>query len=444
MTMSFRQAEQYLLGTINETISRRLPYRLERMHAFMRELGDPQRAFLSVHVAGTSGKGSTSTMIAAALQAGAMRVGLHTKPHLRSMTERARIDGVAISEERFAALLDEMMPAIERTTQAHGRPTYYETLLALTFCYFARERVDIAAIEVGLGGSLDGTNVIVPQVGVITSIGFDHMDVLGDTIEEIAREKAGIAKPNVPLVVAVEDPKALAVIEAHAREVGAPIVRVAQAATVENYESARAGQRFNVTTARGRYEIALRVLGEFQRANAATAIVALEALEANLRPSIEAIETGFAHLAIPGRMELFSGHPSVVFDIAHNAEKAEHLTMSLQERFPGRRFHFVIAIGQSKDAEQILRAFASAGASFIFTTFATAGREAMRPMGLAAIAESIGAWGRAIDDPVEALAVARRSAKSDDVVVVTGSTFIVATLRAWWFEHVLDFETARV
>ncbi len=442
--MSFRQAEHYLLGTINETISRRLPYRLERMHAFMRELGNPQRAFLSVHVAGTSGKGSTSTMIAAALQAAGMRVGLHTKPHLRSMTERARIDGIAIPEERFAALLDEMMPAIERTTQAHGRPTYYETLLALTFCYFARERVDIAAIEVGLGGSLDGTNVIVPQVGVITSIGFDHMDVLGDTIEEIAREKAGIAKPDVPLVVAVEDPKALAVIEAHAREVGAPVVRVAQAATVEGYEVSRAGQRLRVATEHRSYDIALPVLGEFQRANATTAIVALEALDANLRPGVDAIEAGFARLAIPGRMEVFNGHPDVVFDIAHNAEKAEHLAISLREQFPGRRFRFVVAIGQSKDAEQILRALAAAGASFIFTTFAAAGRQAMRPAHLAAVAESIGAWGRAIDDPVEALTVARRSATGDDVVVVTGSTFIVALLRAWWFEHVLNVETARV
>jgi dihydrofolate synthase/folylpolyglutamate synthase len=159
--MDFEAAQAYLLATINETVSRRMPYRLERMREFMHELGDPQTQYATVHIGGTSGKGSTSTMIAAALQRGGKRTGLHTKPHLRSMTERARIDGVAISEERFGALLEEMMPAIERTAQAHGRPTYYETLLALTLLYFAQEKVDVAVVEVGLGGRLDGTNVIV-------------------------------------------------------------------------------------------------------------------------------------------------------------------------------------------------------------------------------------------------------------------------------------------
>ena len=442
--MSFRQAEGYLLGTINETISRRLPYRLERMNAFMHELGDPQREFPSLHIAGTSGKGSTSTMIAAALQAAGKRVGLHTKPHLRSMTERARIDGIPVSEERFAELLEGMMPAIERTVIAHGRPTYYETLLALTFRYFAQEHVDVAAIEVGLGGELDGTNVIVPQVGVITSIGFDHMDVLGETIEEIAREKAGIAKPGIPLVVAVEDPKALAVIEAHAERVGAPVVRVDRVARVEGYHAERLGQRFLVKTERAEYAIALPILGEFQRTNAATAIVALEALGPALRPSPEHIQAGFAGLVIPGRMELFAGHPSVIFDIAHNAEKAQHLVASLRERFEERRFSFVVAVSESKDAAEILRALASLRATFTFTTFEAMGRPAIRPARLASIAESIGAWGRAIEDPIEALALARRTAASDDVVVVTGSTFVVAELRAWWLANVAPSEALRV
>lgn len=430
MTMSYHQAEQYLLGTINETISRRLPYRLERMQAFMRELGDPQHAFRSVHVAGTSGKGSTSTMIAAALQAHGSKVGLHTKPHLSSMTERARINGVNISQEQFAALLERMMPAIERTIPEHGRPTYYETLLALTFCYFADEAVDIAVIEVGLGGTLDGTNVITPLVGVITSIGFDHMDVLGDTLEEIAREKAGIAKPGVPLVVAVEEPSALAVIEAHAASVGAPVIRAREVARIEDAMPERGGQRFVVTTEWARYALATPILGAFQRENAATAIVALETLAAPLRPLVNDVQDGFAQLSIPGRMEVVAGHPPVVFDIAHNAEKAQHLAASLRERFPQSHFRFVVAIGESKDATEILRAFAALGASFTFTSFETAGRTAIRPAKLVSIAESIGASGRAIEDPAEALAVARRTSSGDDVVVVTGSTFIVAELRA--------------
>ncbi len=431
--MDFEAAQAYLLATINETVSRRMPYRLERMRAFMHELDDPQDRYPTVHVGGTSGKGSTSTMIAAALARAGKRVGLHTKPHLRSMTERARIDGVAVSEERFAALLEEMMPAIERTAQTHGRPTYYETLLALTLLYFAQERVDVAVIEVGLGGRLDGTNVIVPAVAAITSVGLDHTDVLGESLEEIAFEKAGIAKPGIPLVVAVEDETAFTVISEQARQVGAPLVDARAAAVpVENVRMEREAQSFEVRTANAQYTIETRMLGSFQRRNAATAIMTMEQLPPALRPSPAQIESAFAELVIPGRMEVYPGHPTLVFDIAHNAEKAEELVRSLGERFAGRHYTYVVAISASKDAMEILRTLASLPANFVFTTFDTAGREATNPMRLLRIAEGIGTWGRSVVDPIEALSVARRTAAANDVIVVTGSTFLVAALREWW------------
>ncbi len=432
----FVGAESYLIGTINETVSRRLPYRLERMRAFLHELGDPQSRYPTVHIGGTSGKGSTSTMAAAALQASGIRVGLHTKPHLRSMTERARIDGASISEQRFASILTEMMPAIERTAAEHGRPTYYETLLALAFVYFAREHVDIAVIEVGLGGRLDGTNVLLPEVVAITSVGFDHMDVLGESLETIAVEKAGIIKANIPVVSAVENAPASTVIEEQAQRVGAPLIRVSDAVRIEPLPGERYGQSFRASTSRGTYEISMPVLGAFQRRNAATAIAALEQLRPALRPTIEAVERGFAHVAIPGRMEIFPGHPPLVFDIAHNAEKAANLASALVERFGDRHLTLVVAIGESKDATEILRAFAALHANFIFTSFSTAGREPTKPQRLAVIAESLGTWGRTIADPVEALSIARRNAAAGDVVVVTGSTFIVAELRSWWLENV--------
>jgi dihydrofolate synthase / folylpolyglutamate synthase len=431
--MDFEAAQGYLLATINETVSRRMPYRLERMRAFMHELGDPQNRYPTVHVGGTSGKGSTSTMIAAALARAGKRVGLHTKPHLRSMTERARIDGIPVSEERFAALLDEMMPAIERTAAAHGRPTYYETLLALTLLYFAQEHVDVAVVEVGLGGRLDGTNVLVPVVAAITSVGLDHTDVLGESLVEIALEKAGIAKAGVPLVVAVEDDAAFGVIAQQAREAGAPLIDARAAAVpIENVRVERDGQSFEVRTARAPYAIETRMLGSFQRRNAATAIAAMEQLPDALRPSPAQIERAFADLIIPGRMEVYPGHPTLVFDIAHNVEKAEELVRSLRERFAERRFTFVVAIGASKDATEILRTFASLPATFVFTSFETAGRESTNPMRLLRIAETIGTWGRSVGDPIEALSVARRSASANDVIVVTGSTFLVGALREWW------------
>jgi dihydrofolate synthase / folylpolyglutamate synthase len=430
---NFEEAERYLLGTIDESVSPRTSYKLDRMRAFLRELGDPHRGRPTIHVGGTSGKGSTSTMIAYALKAAGRRTGLHTKPHLHSMTERARIDGRPVSRERFASLLDEMMPAIERTASRYGRPTFYETLLALAFLYFTQERVDAAVIEVGLGGRLDGTNVVDPVVAAITSVGYDHTEILGETIEEIALEKAGIAKRGVPLVLAPVSDSARAVIERYAAEVGAPVVHVADVVRVEPDGSGPVrDQMLLVRSARGVYRFALPVLGIFQRSNAATAIAVLEQLSEDLRPSPENVTRGFAELEIPGRMEMLSGKPVVVFDLAHNAEKAESLAASLRERFSGRRIHYVVAIAETKDARRIIEILSALPSSFTFTSFSVPGRRAIPPSRLAAIAESLGTWGRAIGDPTEALTVARRKAEIGDVVVVTGSTFIVAGLREWY------------
>ncbi len=393
----------------------------------------------TIQIGGTSGKGSTCTMIAAALTASGARTGLHTKPHLVSMVERARVDGLNVGEERFGELLSQMMPAIESVGAAHSRPSYYETLLALTLLYFAQERVDIAVVEVGVGGKLDGTNVLVPTVCGITNIGLDHTEILGETIEEIAADKAGIAKPGVPLVSAVEQPTARAIIEDACAQAGAPFIWVPDAATVSNERSTAFGQSFTIQTARERYDIDLPLLGIFQQRNAATAIAVLEQLTER-RPGKEAVQAGLRALSLSGRMEHFNSHPAVIFDIAHNPDKAAHLVSSLRAAFPERRFWFVVAIGESKDAREMLAAFAQLPASFLFTSFETHGRTAIRPQRLARMAEELGLWGRALADPAEALAIARRNASADDVIVVTGSTFIVAELRAWWMEHV---ESAR-
>ncbi len=436
--MTFESASAYLLGTINETLSRRVPNRLDRMRKLLHELGDPQERYPTIQIGGTSGKGSTSTMIATALTAAGTRTGLHTKPHLTSMTERARIDGTAIGAAEFGDLLGEMMPAIEKTSSTDGRPSYYETLLALALEYFARESVAAAVVEVGLGGTLDGTNVLTPCVNAITNVGFDHTDVLGETIAAIANDKAGIAKPGVPLVTDARNPEALAVIERRCREAGAPLISVQDYATIEPGAGERYGQSFAVTTPQARYRLSLPILGDFQQRNAATAIAVLEHLPPALRPSQDAIEAGFAQLVIPGRMEYFPGFPDVVFDIAHNPDKAAHLARALLHAFPGRRFTFVVGITESKDAQEVLRPLFALPASFIFTQFETAGRRPTRPQRLVNIAEHSGIWARAIGDPVEALSIARRSTDANGVVVVTGSTFVVAAVRQWWIKNVVD------
>jgi dihydrofolate synthase/folylpolyglutamate synthase len=434
--MTFQAAQSYLLGLINEHASRRMANRLDRFHAFLEALGNPQDGYPTIQVAGTSGKGSTSTMLAAALQAAGKRTGLHTKPHLSSVTERARIDGLPIPEEAFGELIGEMQAAVDRVGYEHGRPTYYEMLLALAFLWFARQNVDVAVIEAGVGGLLDGTNVLRPNVGVITNVALDHTDILGDTVEEIARDKAGIAKLGIPLVTNARG-SALDVIERSAADAGAPLISVQATATIEARSGQRYGQSFAVVTPEDRYELSLPILGDFQQENAATAIRALEQLGPELRPARAAIEAGFARLQIPGRMEFFPSHPGVVFDIAHNPDKAAHLAHALHDSFPGKRFIFVMAIGESKDAAEVIRPFLALPGSFTFTTFAVAGRNAMRPQRLASIADSLGGWGRAINDPIDAFSIARRNAEADDVIVVTGSTFIVAELRAWWVANVL-------
>lgn len=439
--MNFAQAGAYLAGTINETASRSVPYRLDRMRALLRELGDPQERYPTMHIGGTSGKGSTSTMIAAALSASGKRTGLHTKPHIRSVVERARIDGADITEEAFAELLSEMLPAINRTAAEFGRPSYYETLLGLAFAHFAREHVDLAVIEVGVGGKLDGTNVLLPLVSAITNVGLDHTEILGNTIEEIAADKAGIAKPGVPLVCGVEQQSARAIIQERCALVGAAFVPVRERATVRDPQAFRAGQRFTVETDSASYDVSLPVLGEFQQRNAATAIVTLEQLPAALRPAVEHIERGLAHVFLAGRMELFPSFPNVIFDIAHNPDKARQLAASLRAQFPDRRFCFVLAVAEGKDAHEILRAFSELPAVFIFTSFDMDGRAATKPQRLASLGAGFGLGGRAITDPVEALSVARRNARADDIVVVTGSTFIVARLREWWMANVVAEES---
>ncbi len=436
--MIFAQAQAYLLGTINETASRRMPNRLDRMLALLDALGNPHRRYPTVHVGGTSGKGSTAIMAAAALTAAGRRTGLHVKPHLSSVTERARIDGLPVSEERFGELLGEMMPAIELVARDHGRASYYETLLALAFVYFASAEVDIAVIEVGIGGKLDGTNVLQPLVSVITNVALDHTEILGDTTAEIASDKVGIAKRGVPLISDVADVAARAVIEAGCAAAGAPFVSVRDTVTLDARPGERYGQSFTVTTPLATYELALPVLGAFQQRNAATAIRALEFLPDALRPSRADIQTGFSRLMIPGRMEYFPSHPAVVFDIAHNPDKAGHLAAALRDMFPGRRFAFVMAVGQSKDAEHVLEPFVDLPGTFTFTSFAADGRTSIRPQRLASIASELGVWGRAITDPVDAFSVARRNADAQDIVVVTGSTFVVATLRDWWLTHVAN------
>jgi len=435
--MDFAAAERILATLTSESISRRHAGRLDRMRAFLDLLGNPQQQFRSIHVGGTAGKGSTATMIASILHASGRKVGLHVKPHLRSVTERARINGAPVEEQRFADLLGEVLPAIDELEGTEwGRPSYFEVTVALAFRLFAQEQVDVAAIEVGIGGTLDGTNVIEPLVSVITNVGMDHVEILGDTIEQIATDKAGIIKDGVPVVTGAEAIDALRVIRARAAECRAPLSVVSEDARIELLPNQMAyAQTFRVETASRRYEAVMPLLGEFQLANAATAILACERARAVLPFTAEDVAAGLNEVSLPGRMEFYPARPAIVFDVAHNVEKARALRDGLERHFPRRRVMFVVSIAQGKDAPGMIAAWSELPAQFICTTFRTPHRNPTQPRVLATIAEANGMVARAVEDPLEALSVARRIAGSGDIVVVTGSTYLVAELRDWFVEH---------
>jgi dihydrofolate synthase/folylpolyglutamate synthase len=438
--LDFTDAKRLLQAATNENLSRRFPGRLDRMRAFLAACGNPEREFRSVHVGGTAGKGSTATMCAAILSAAGYKVGLHTKPHLHAVTERARIDGRPVTEERFAELISGMLTAIDTMASSEwGRPSYFELLVALAFRYFAEERVDVAVVEVGIGGALDGTNLITPLVAVLTNVGGDHADVLGDTIAEIANDKSGIIKDKIPAVTAADNPEAIAVISAAAERKRAPLTVVQEASRIESIATDDPlVQRTRVSTQNREYTFDLPLLGGFQLLNAATAIVACEQIVSALPFEAAAVTRGLESISLPGRVEYFPGRPSIIFDIAHSAEKAVALCQAIERHFPNRRLTFVCAIADGKDVPGMITAWEKLPAQFIFTTFPESHLRPVRPYNLANAAQLHGLAARAVEDPEEALMLALRVAAAEDIVIVTGSTYLVGELRRWFLDHVAD------
>jgi dihydrofolate synthase/folylpolyglutamate synthase len=285
--------------------------------------------------------------------------------------------------------------------------------------------------------------VLTPLVSVITNVGSDHADVLGATVEAIALDKSGIIKDKVPVVTAADHPGALEVIREAAVRKRAPLTIVQEEAHIESAVGPAYGQRARVVTGHAAYELALPLLGEFQVLNAATAIVALEQISAALPVSPSDAARGLAGVALPGRMEFYPSRPSIIFDIAHNAEKAVALREGLLHHFPDKRFVFVVAVAEGKAIGEMMAAWAQLPAHFIFTSFDVLHRSAVRPQRLALAAEGLGLAARAVDDPVEALSIARRMAGADDLVVITGSTFLVANLLEWFTLNVAENSHAR-
>ena len=428
-------------------IRARAEHRLERVRRFLHELGDPQAAYPVVHVGGTSGKGSTSTAIAAILSAAGYRVGLHTSPYLQVAAEKLQLDGRLIAPGAFADVAAEVLAAA-RSWAAKGAGetalTYGEVWVALATSWFARERVDAAVIEVGAGGRFDLTNVVRPAVSVITSVGLDHTVTLGETIPEIAWHKAGIVKAGAPVVTAVDDPVALAVIEREAAAVGASLTRVVAGRTFDVLATDPTGTRWREVRADGSAGATFvsRLPGRFQAANGATALAAVRALrDRGFAVADEAVRAGLAAARLPGRMELVAdpSGPTVLLDGAHNPQKVAALAADLPVVLGGANgVRPVVLLGAiaGKDVAAMVGLLAPHASAIVATTPRVRGKVGVSASELAGIVRATGFAGpvRVEADPGAGLAVAVELATAAGApVVVTGSLFVVGGARSRWY-----------
>lgn len=446
MPARYEEAVARLLGLVDH--ERTVPaqprqkriYDLRNVERLLALLGNPHRRRGVVHVAGTKGKGSTAAMVESIARAAGYSTGFYSSPHLHSFCERIRRDGQPVSRERFAELTEAVWPhhlANDADPEA-GPATLFEYLTAMGFQCFAEDSADVSVIEVGLGGRLDATNVVIPEVSVITPVSLDHMAILGDTISEIAADKAGIIKREVPVVVGPQFPEAMAAIDRAAIEQSAPVIRVGDAIAWEVEEASAEGQRLKIRGRRHAYRLRLPLLGDFQGANAATAVGAAEALaDAGYAMDHHAIIGGLETVEWPGRMEVLAREPTLVVDGAHNDHSVATLLATLANYVPHRNLIVVAGFSRDKQVDAMVELLAGRADRVIATR--SRHPRSMRPAEIAEQfagqgmpAARIGIAAHTGDAVTEALA----AANADDLVLVTGSLFVVAEAR----EVVLDIE----
>jgi len=402
--MNYPDSVQFLYALGNEMKTAKLG--LDRIRAVLAALGNPEKAYRIVHVAGTNGKGSTSAMIAAGLRATGIRTGLFTSPHLVEPTERIQIDGIPVSQAQFSRAFDVVHQAAG-SLDLDAHPSYFETVAAMAFWLFRELNVKTAVIEVGLGGRLDATNIVHPALTVITPIDMDHQIFLGDTIESIAAEKAGILKHGVPAVFARQRPDAQAVLDAKAAELGIP-VKCASDFEIRDLEIDARGSRFS--------GIECPLAGEHQVDNAVTAALALETLGVSPK--------GIGETTWPGRLEHISPNPDILLDGAHNPAGVRALIRYLERFYPDRKRWIIFGAMRDKAVAEMGALLFPLADELILT--AADSPRSMSPEELAALAPQ----GRAVPNIVEALKLVASEASADDMIVITGSLFLVGEARA--------------
>ena len=349
--IAYNQALDYLYSFVDYSLKHiselaKAEFNLDRMYALMQELGNPQKKYPIIHVAGTKGKGSVAALSASALKAAGYRTGLYTSPHLWDYVERIQIDGAPISHEQLIELVEEVKPAVARIPKL----TTFEITTAVGLLAFAKNDVNAAVIEVGLGGRLDATNIVTPQVSVITSLSYDHMAVLGNTLAQIAGEKAGIIKQEVPVVSAPQAAEALEVLKLVARANNSLLVMVGTDVKFERLTSSLDGQTFILQPSS--LNLTIPLLGKHQVENAAIAYTALQT--SGIPISEASLQQGFAQAKWPARFEVLRREPPVVIDSAHNRDSARRLRETLDEYFPEIPVILVFCALEDKDIAGML------------------------------------------------------------------------------------------
>ncbi len=392
--------------------------------ALCEALGNPQQQLKTIHVAGTNGKGSTSHMLAAVLQNAGYKTGLYTSPHLQDFKERIKVNGQMCDEAFVVNFTKRITPLIDEI-----EPSFFEITVAMAFDYFAQQQVDIAVIEVGLGGRLDSTNIITPELSIITNIGYDHMNMLGDTLALIAGEKAGIIKPNIPVVIGEYLPETKPIFEEKAQQENAPIVFVQEKRYVTDFTNEHHQLTINVAEHRNenRHSYVLDLAGIYQTKNLLTVLEAIHQLrlqgwhieEATAKKALYKVKkmTGFY-----GRWQLVHEHPNIVFDVAHNEDGIKQLAEQL-ELSTYQHLHIVMGMVKDKDINKVLQLLPQY-ATYYFSKAPIP--RALEETILQATALQFGLNGKHYPTVNNALQAAVYAASKQDLIVVCGSVFIVA------------------
>ena len=434
--MDYRQSIALLLTLIDHERDRlkgprqKIIYDLTRMEVLLERLSNPQRHVPTIHIAGTKGKGSTAALCDSALHAEGLKTGFYSSPHLHTFRERIRRNSEPISQEQFQSLVEVLWPLNEelRADADIGPLTLFEFLTGMAFKCFSADNIDVQVIEVGLGGRLDATNVVDAGVCVITSISLDHTAILGDTIGEIAADKAGIIKPGATVIVAPQVPEALSQILSACEEKKATPILVGRDITWHNTGSGNDGQRFIVRGVDAEYDLYIPLLGSYQMENAASAVAALEALGTqDIKVSTTAIERGFEAVSWPCRMEILSRSPLLVADGAHNVYSIESLLGSLPKYLEYDRLILVVGFSRDKNVEGMAQALGEK-ADFIYAT-ASRHPRSLSPVDVSGLFVNPKQTISVLSTPADALNSALNTAREGDLILATGSLFLSAEVR---------------